>query len=112
MLLSLIDIVDLFTTDYGRLVLLKLAAFTVVLLIAALNKWRYVPLRSHCRAAPRNLREVSTEKFSLPRLIGYYRSAHDRARPKLALSARGFVSLKKPRASADEKEGPNSKYAS
>jgi putative copper resistance protein D len=46
MLLSLIDVVDLFTTNYGRLMLLKLVAFTAVLLFAALNKWRYVPALS------------------------------------------------------------------
>ena len=46
MLLSLIDVADLFTTDYGRLMLLKLMAFTALLIIAALNKWRYVPALS------------------------------------------------------------------
>lgn len=46
MLLSLIDVADLFITDYGRLMLLKLMAFTALLIIAALNKWRYVPALS------------------------------------------------------------------
>lgn len=61
MLLSLIDIVDLFTTDYGRLMLLKLAAFTVVLLIAALNKWRYVPALSLPGGAQKLARSIDRE---------------------------------------------------
>ena len=44
MLLNLIDIIELFTTEYGRLMLFKLAAFVGLLFIAALNKLRYVPV--------------------------------------------------------------------
>ena len=43
MLLNLIDIIELFTTEYGRLMLFKLAAFVGMFSIAALNKLRYVP---------------------------------------------------------------------
>jgi putative copper resistance protein D len=44
MLLTLIDLIELFTTQYGRLMLFKLAAFVGLLSIAALNKLRHVPV--------------------------------------------------------------------
>jgi len=44
MLLNLIDIIELFTTEYGRLMLFKLGAFVGLLAIAALNKLRHVPV--------------------------------------------------------------------
>ncbi|MDG2163234.1 MAG: CopD family protein, partial [Gammaproteobacteria bacterium] len=44
MLLNLIDLIELFTTEYGRLMLFKLGAFVCLLSIAALNKLRHVPV--------------------------------------------------------------------
>lgn len=47
----------LVATDYGRLLLLKVAAVAGLLALAAVNKWRYTPrLRAGDRAAHRGLR--------------------------------------------------------
>jgi copper resistance protein D len=46
-----IDIANLVTTDYGRVLLVKLLLFAGMLAFAALNRWRYTPMLMRDRAA-------------------------------------------------------------
>jgi copper resistance protein D len=58
-----IDIASLVTTDYGRVLLVKLLLFAGMLAFAALNRWRYTPMlmRDHDASAAPLRRSLSLE---------------------------------------------------